>query len=347
MPPMPVRLRGPAAPAAARGGRRPGARPAALPGRGDEYGHAAGRVASFFATCHPGLEGAVAGELAALAGGGVHGVRAAKAGVHFRGGPDARYHANLHLRSAVRVLELVAEGELDYAGGRRRPGDAVYDFVKRIDWPRFLERGMTFGVKAQVWDSEVTSSLLVQKRARDAVCDCLRDASGWRPEDPRGAPPSLPLNVAIFRDYAQVYLDTSGLSLHKRGYRRGAVHKAALNEAAAAGLLQLAGLDERAGRAEPLVLADPMTGSGTLLIEAGLLLTRTAPGLLRDDWPFEAWTDFDAESWNAAVEQAEGERVALPAGVVLAGNDVSVLAVRPCPEGAQGGAARLTGSPGA
>ena len=290
---------------------------------------------SFFATCHPGLEGAVAGELAALAGGGVHGVRAAKAGVHFRGGPDARYHANLHLRSAVRVLELVAEGELDYAGGRRRPGDAVYDFVKRVDWPRFLERGMTFGVKAQVWDSEVTSSLLVQKRARDAVCDCLRDASGWRPEDPRGAPPSIPLNVAIFRDYAQVYLDTSGLSLHKRGYRRGAVHKAALNEAAAAGLLQLAGLDERARRADPLVLADPMCGSATLLIEAGLLLTRTAPGLLRDDWPFEAWKDFDAESWSAAVEQAEGERVALPAGVVLTGNDVSVLAMRPCPEGAQ------------
>ena len=177
---------------------------------------------------------------------GVHEVVKGKSGVHFKGArPGVRYATNLHLRSTIRVLELIAEGELD-VGRRQEAGDAIYHFVRRIDWSAYLERGQTFRVKAQTWDSAVTSSLLVMKRARDAVCDTLRDEGGWRPEDPQGYLPDVPLQVVVYRDFVQVYLDTSGESLHKRGYRQ-IMHRASLNEAAAAGLLMLAGLDQGYG----------------------------------------------------------------------------------------------------
>ena len=149
---------------------------------------------TYFATCHPGLEPALASELRGLPG--VLEVTEGRAGVNFLGskGIETRYRANLELRSAIRVLELVAECQLELDGNGRGGGDSVYDAIRKIDWRKYIPRGCTFKVKAVVWDnSEVTSSLLVSIRTRDAVCDCLRDDAGWRPEDPRDSAPDVPL----------------------------------------------------------------------------------------------------------------------------------------------------------
>ncbi|QDZ23497.1 S-adenosyl-L-methionine-dependent methyltransferase [Chloropicon primus] len=283
--------------------------------RGREFGSVRFPKDVFFATCHPGLEHVVAKELLNLEG--VHNVVEGRAGVNFCGDSSSRYSANLNLRSSVRVLELIAEGELDVSAGA---GNSVYNFARQIDWPRYIERGSTFKVKSVVYDNtEVTNSLLVSKRTRDAVCDTLRDDSGFRPEDPRDRAPDVPLQVVIYRDFARVYLDTSGESLHKRGYRT-INHKASLNEAAAAGLLQIAGVGPTAS------IMDPMCGSGTFLIEAALVMTRTAPGIYRERWPFERWPDFSEEQWETAIAKAEDlildPETVLARGGMCLGNDI-------------------------
>ena len=142
-----------------------------------------------------------------------------------------------------------------------------------------------------MWDcTTVTSTHLASTRAKDAICDALRDAyAGIKPDPPGfGECPDLPLYLSLYRDRALLYRDMSGVSLHKRGYR-DVMHKASLNEGVAAAVLLMAGWAQpaAAGEVSGKVLCDPMCGSGTLLIEAALIATNHAPGLLRGLWPFQ------------------------------------------------------------
>ncbi|KAF6264836.1 hypothetical protein COO60DRAFT_1698169 [Scenedesmus sp. NREL 46B-D3] len=182
------------------------------------------------------------------------------------------YAAALCLRSATRVLHLIHEEDLN---PNRAAGDTVYEAAREgACWQQLLQPGQTLGVHCMHFynNSNVTNSQLVARRVRDAVCDAVRDARGVRPAPPEGAP-DLPLVFQMLGDRLQLFRDLGGGSLHRRGYRTGAaVHKAALNEAAAAGLLLLAGWHERC-RQEGVALADPMCGSGTLLVEAALIAT--------------------------------------------------------------------------
>lgn len=175
--------------------------------------------------------------------------------------------------------------------------------------------------------TDLAGSRLAATIVRDAVCDAVRDATGRRPPppDPFSSSSSstsvdLPIFVAAHRDVVWLYRDTSGDSLHRRGYRTGSkVHAAALNEAAAAGVLAAAGWPARIAAAERefassssslsspsgvVSLVDPMCGSGTLLIEAALAATHTAPGLSRTKWPFLRWRDFDQGLWRSVREKA-------------------------------------------
>ncbi|KAG2497373.1 hypothetical protein HYH03_004531 [Edaphochlamys debaryana] len=319
----------------------------------------------FFATCHPGLEQVVAGELRAL---GYSGVRPAKAGVAFSGSRlSDGYAANLWLRSAVRVLALLAEGDLgaDPTGGRRG-GQALYDMVyDAAPWSELIPSGATFSVEPRLWScTDITSTALVWSRTKDAVCDAIRDRRPDKPNPPeRGAVADVPLYVTAHNDQVRIYRDMSGNSLHRRGYR-DVMHRAALNEAAAAGVLALAGwgeLVEKAGDGEGVVLADPMCGSGTLLIEAALMARGIAPGLIRSlvppppppsptsaaaaaaagggaaagrkgggrlaaplaerAWPFQRWEDYEPGVWAREVEEAKA-RVRPPWRGQLIGVDI-------------------------
>ncbi|BDA44812.1 Ribosomal RNA large subunit methyltransferase K/L [Coccomyxa sp. Obi] len=264
-----------------------------------------------------GLEEVVAAEVSAPEIGGFD-VRPGKAGVSFRGDSlEVGYRANLWLRAAIRLLVHVAEGPLD---GRLSGGDELYRFFRTmVDWPSLLRPGQTFSVQARVRDcTDIPSTMLVQIRARDAICDSIRDSGRERPQPPNAsAPADLPLYAALWRDHITIYRDMSGDSLHRRGYR-SAMHKASLNEAAAAGCLALAGWPHAATAGK--VLADPMCGSGTFLIEAALMATHTAPGLYRRRWPFEGWPDFDAAAWRRCVEDAKG--ACRPWKGTLHGNDI-------------------------
>lgn len=320
-------------------------------------------TAEYFATCHPGNEAHLAAELAGPRIKASH-VRPGKAGVAFTSPPGeagsaVMHRANLWSRVGIRVLHVLGRGSIapsrygtDEGGGREggRGGDRLYLWARRaVDWPSLLPRGGTLNVDARLSGgaSDLATPALAAARVRDAACDAVRDATGARPPPPPPPPPGTPLAASVDLplliavdggDAVTLYRDTSGASLHKRGYRAGgAVHAASLNEAAAAGVLAAAGWgaaaaaagrggasggDPSAAAAPPLILADPMCGSGTLLIEAALAACQAAPGLFRTaPWPFERWPDHDGRGWAAAKGAAARARVAWQGGALL-GNDL-------------------------
>ena len=290
----------------------------------------------YYATCAPGLESVLAAELVSQHISAVN-VRPGRAGVSFMGSRRTGLAAVLWLRTAVRVLVKLKSGDMVSKPGARG-GDTLYDFIRNAaNWKLLLRTGQTFSVQARVWDNtDLPSEQLAATRAKDAICDALRDARGEKPSPPpQGEPGDLPLFLSCYRDKAILYRDMCGASLHKRGYRTGdAIHRAALNETVAAGVLSLlnwtgapAALHAGAPPSlSPAVLVDPMCGSGTLLIEAALMATNTAPGLLRTTpWPFQSWPDYsdDASLWSAAQDQAReaGSQSAGKSQVVLLGCD--------------------------
>lgn len=241
---------------------------------------------SYFVTCAPGLEPVLHGEIRAL--------RFAKVerqvgGVYFEGDRSDAMRANLELRTAVRVLERVARFRAD-------DSDALYEAAMTIDWRRFLRDGQSLLIAAHTKESALDHSLFIEQRVKDAICDGLRAAGRERPTVDKDDP-DLRVHVHIFRDRCTLLVDTSGESLHKRGWRtfQGT---APLSETLAAGLVLLSGWDRRS----PVI--DPFCGSGTLLIEAALIADDVAPGLFRPDFGFQRMPDYDAAAWQRLVAAA-------------------------------------------
>ncbi|MBL9087190.1 MAG: RNA methyltransferase [Planctomycetia bacterium] len=230
----------------------------------------------YFAPCSLGVEAALTAELVEL---GARDLSTRPGGVSFRGDRRLGYLANLWLRSAVRVQDLLLRAPA-------RGKDELYDAVYRIDWAQHMRLDQTLAVDASVRDSALTHSSFVALTVKDAIVDQFRARRGRRPSVNVNAP-DLPLKVVLKADQLTIWRNLSGDSLHRRGYHALQV-KSPLNEATAAGLLRLAAWD----RASPLV--DPMCGSGTFVIEAAMLAADRAPGLERR-FAFERWPDLDAE----------------------------------------------------
>jgi 23S rRNA G2445 N2-methylase RlmL len=275
--------------------------------------------ARFFATAAKGTEPLLRDELQEL---GLKRVRADRGGVHFGAQLADAYRACLWSRIALRVLEPLAEFACPHE-------DALYDGVRRIDWTRVLDAQRTLAVRAACRSSRLTHTQYIAQRSKDAVVDQLREKLGARPSVDR-QDPDVQLFVHLLKDHATVYLDYSGDSLHAHGFRaqQGA---APIKETLAAALVRYSGWD----RESPLV--DPMCGSGTLLLEAGLWAARRAPGLARGDFGFERWADFD-EAARTTIEQLreEARDAARPLQLSLIGSDTDARAL----EAAQANAAQ-------
>ena len=263
----------------------------------------------YFATTSKGLESVLAEEITAL--GGKHATVSA-GGVSFSGDRDLCYRANLWLRTANRVLLLLSEFPAPSP-------DALYEGVKAIPWPDLFSVRRTIAVEASVRDSGVTHSHFAAQKAKDAVVDRFRETAGARP-DVDLAFPDVRIHVRIVRDGCTLSLDTSGESLNRRGYRSDPA-EASLRETLAAGIVQLSGWDGR------LPLADPACGAGTLLIEAALAATRTAPGLLRKSFGFQNLFDYRPKVWASIVAEAR-EKTLRGGAARIEGSDVSAEAVR-------------------
>lgn len=237
-----------------------------------------------------GLEEVLAQELIAL---GANDVQIERRAVQFSGDKALLYKANLCLRTASRVLVPIATF-------RAKDTDAIYQQARDIDWSRYMQSNTTFAIDATVYSDIMRNSRYVTYRLKDAIADWWNEKENKRPSV-RVTNPDLMINIHIAQDKVTISLDSSGESLHKRGYRV-ANTEAPINEALAAGMLMLAGWD---GQTD---FYDPMCGSGTLLIEAALIARNIAPGVFRQSFGFEKWSDFDAELWSDIYNDDSQER---------------------------------------
>ena len=237
-----------------------------------------------------GLEEVLAKELVEL---GANNVQIERRAVSFTGDKRMLYMANFCLRTASRILVPIAQF-------KARHTDDIYEQVKQIDWSEYMTTKMTFQIDATVYSDYFRHSQFVTYRVKDAIVDWWMERGGVRPSV-KLTNPDLYVNVHIGGDIVTVSLDSSGESLHKRGYRV-ANTQAPINEALAAGMLLLAGWN---GQGD---FYDPMCGSGTLLIEAALIARNIAPGIYRKGFAFEKWANFDADLFEDVYSDDSRER---------------------------------------
>jgi putative N6-adenine-specific DNA methylase len=239
-----------------------------------------------------GLEGVLADELRNL---GATNVLPGKRMVAFEGDLETLYKANLCCRTALRILK-------PFYKFKAYDADKLYDRAKEFDWSTLLDPEKTFSIDTVVFSDEFKHSRFVTYRIKDAIVDWFKDRYGenTRPSV-RLTDADVMINVHISGTSVTLSLDSSGESLHKRGYRK-AQTEAPINEVLAAGIIMLSGW-----RGEtPLV--DPMCGSGTFLIEAALIAANINPGIYRRGFAFERWQDFDQELFDRLYNDDSQER---------------------------------------
>lgn len=237
------------------------------------------------ATTLGGLEEVLASELRNL---GAREVAVARRAVTFRGDLGFVYKCNLRLRTALRILVVLDAGPV------RTVAD-LYRLAERQNWPDHFDVNRSFSVDAVVMDHPAfNNSLFAAQTVKDGVADRFRKSAGKRPNVIPGNP-DVRIHALVHRDRAQLSLDSSGLSLHQRGYRTE-VGAAPLSEVLAAGLLLLAGY--RGDR--PLV--DLMTGSGTFPIEAAMIAMNLPPNVHREHFAFMHWKAFEPELFGKIGE---------------------------------------------
>ena len=234
-----------------------------------------------------GMEEVLAMELTDL---GATEVRTVKRGVQFYGDKKLLYKANYQSRVSLRILKPIASF-------KAMNETQLYDEVRKIDWSEYLDLERTFSIDGITSYSNITHSKYLALKTKDAIVDQFRDKFGKRPNVNKDDP-DVAINVRIFKNEATVSLDSSGESLHKRGYRV-ATGPAPMNEVLAAGLILLSGWKGDTN------FIDPMCGSGTIPIEAALLARNIPSGYFREDYSFKRWNDFDTNLWNEIKTEAE------------------------------------------
>ncbi|WP_027879920.1 THUMP domain-containing class I SAM-dependent RNA methyltransferase [Mesoflavibacter zeaxanthinifaciens] len=218
---------------------------------------------------------------------GAQDVKAGVRKVSFVGDKGFMYKANLGLRTAIKILKPIKTFRVSNE-------DDLYKQVYNIKWEKYLKATGSLAIDATVHSKHFTHSKFIALKTKDAIVDRFRDNGGVRPNvDLRF--PDLKINVHIDRSVCTISLDSSGESLHRRGYKL-ATNIAPINEVLAAGLIMLSGWD---GQSD---FMDPMCGSGTMLAEAAMIACNIPPNLMRKEFAFERWEDWDVELFEKIEE---------------------------------------------
>lgn len=249
---------------------------------GDEYPMVAKTLAE--------LEDVLAEELISL---GANNVEIGTRMVSFTGDKAMMYKANVHCRTALRILKPFYTFKAESA-------DEVYEAVKSLNWDDYLSLETTFSIDAVVFSHIFTHSKFVAYKVKDAIADWFKERYSKRPSV-SVANPDIVLHIHVAHNKCTLSLDSSGESLHKRGYRI-AQGDAPLNEVLAAGMILKSGWK---GECD---FIDPMCGSGTLLIEAGMIALGIPPGIHRPHFAFEKWKDFDSELFSDIYNDDAGTK---------------------------------------
>lgn len=255
-----------------------------------------------------GLEEILAGELIAL---GAQDVKTLKRAVSFSGDIKLLYETNLWCRTALRILKPLYSFPAEIT-------EELYKNIYDYRWENIFSVDNTFAIDSVVNDSSFTHSHFVSQKVKDAIADRFRSINGTRPTV-NIENPDIRINIHIYKDQCDVSLDSSGESLHKRGYRV-AVGLAPLNEVLAAGLIMLSGWNGQTN------FADPMCGSGTILIEAALIAQNIPPGSFKKSFSFMNCKDYDAELWQKVKRQATEKQKLI--NCYISGSDISARAIR-------------------
>lgn len=237
-----------------------------------------------------GLEEVLAQELIEL---GADEVQIGRRMVSFVGDKRMMYRANFCLRTAVRILKPIKHFKAS-------DPDEVYAAVKGIDWAEYLDLTTSFSVDTTVYSTTFRNSRFVTYKVKDAIVDYFIEHEGKRP-NVSISNPQLRLNIHIAEDVCTLSLDSSGESLHLRGYREATV-EAPINEVLAAAIIKMSGWQFDCD------LVDPFCGSGTFLVEAALMARNIHPGIFRKRFGFENWKDFDADMLAEIYDDDSQER---------------------------------------
>lgn len=237
-----------------------------------------------------GLEDVLAEELIGL---GANNLEIGKRMVSFEGDLALMYKANIQCRTALRILRPVYEF-------KAKTTDDIYKKVKAMNWFEHLTEDSTFAIDAITFSDYFTHSKFVAYRVKDAIADYFMQRTEKRPSV-NVENPDLLINFHIAHDKCTLSFDSSGESLHKRGYRV-AQTEAPLNEVLAAGMILKTGW-----RGESDFI-DPMCGSATLLIEAAMIAMNVPPGIYRQNFAFEKWKNFNADLFETIYNDDSGER---------------------------------------
>lgn len=256
----------------------------------------------YTATTFAGLEEVLAKELIEL---GADEVKTGRRSVYFSGDRKMLYKANYCLRTALRILVPVDSYKIHSVND-------LYQRARNFRWEELFGINQTFAIQSTVFSDLFNNSMFASLKLKDAIVDRFRYKFGSRPSiDAQN--PDVWLNLHIANGVCTISLDSSGESLHKRGYRV-AQNEAPLSEVLAAGLLQLSDWDRRSE------LIDPMCGSGTIAIEAAMLANGIYPGKIRRNFAFRKWLDFDQK----LMDQVEAELVpAVEKPVIISASDIS------------------------
>ncbi|MFD2602800.1 THUMP domain-containing class I SAM-dependent RNA methyltransferase [Flavobacterium suzhouense] len=207
--------------------------------------------------------------------------------VSFKGDKGFMYKANLSLRTALKILKPIYHF-------RAYNEQSLYKGIQGIDWSKYLNANQSFVIDVTLHSDHFNHSQFVALKAKDAVVDQFRDRFGKRPNIDKDFP-DLRINLHIHNDQCSVALDTSGQSLHQRGYKT-ATNIAPINEVLAAGMLLLSGWD---GQGD---FIDPMCGSGTILAEAAMIACNIPANINRKEFAFEKWNDWDNDLFDKIVD---------------------------------------------
>lgn len=262
------------------------------------------------------LEPVLAQELEVL---GAKNIQQENRAVAFSGDQTLLYKANLHLHTALKILNPIASFNC------YKP-DILYQKAHHLEWEAYMNLKQTFAIEAVVNSPHFKHSGFAALRLKDAIVDRFRKKTGKRPSVDTQQP-DIALHLHISNNQATIYLDSSGTPLFKRGYRVNA-YRAPLNEVLAAGILRLSGWQTD----QPLI--DPMCGSGTLAIEAAIMAYHIAPGLLRQSFAFQQWADYSPTIWKKLTRDAR-QAIRPPKQGLIQGGDISARAISIARENAQ------------
>ncbi|MGL5874909.1 MAG: THUMP domain-containing class I SAM-dependent RNA methyltransferase [Xenococcaceae cyanobacterium] len=263
---------------------------------------------NYFATVAPGLESIAAKELENL---GVKEIKPDVNGVHFQGDLSILYRVNLWARTVYRVLVTIAEVKAFNA-------EQLYRSVQQIDWNKYIFTEQTLAVNCTGGNRNLNHTHFTALQIKKAIVDLQRKNTGQRSNVDTNNPDIL-VNAHIYENRCFLSLDSSGSSLHRRGYRQ-AMGLAPLKESLAAALLEFAEWRP------DLPFLDPLCGSGTLPIEAALKSLNIAPGLYRQSFGFQNWQNFDLSLWQEIVKEAkDSQKEQFSAPILGSDSDAEII----------------------